>query len=78
MKKEDTVALSKAIEFFTVIEKAAMTGCFEIIWLRIQHTAPKYSVEGCCSLISELFVLCAEILFEFSNFSFVFFQVQDV
>jgi hypothetical protein len=31
MTKEDTVALSKVIEFFTMIEKAATTGCIKII-----------------------------------------------
>jgi len=31
MKKEDTVVLSKVIKFFTVVEKAAMTGCIKII-----------------------------------------------
>ena len=46
MLKEGPVALSLVIELFIVIEKAAMTGCFEIIWRTIQHTAPKYFVEG--------------------------------
>ena len=45
--KKNTVALSKAIEFFTVIEKAATRGCFKITWRRIQHMALKYFVEGC-------------------------------
>jgi len=44
--KEGPVALSLVIELFIVIEKAAMTGCFKIIWRIIQHTALTYSVEG--------------------------------
>jgi len=46
MLKEGPVALSLVIELFIVIEKAAMTGCFKIIWQIIQHTALTYSVEG--------------------------------
>ena len=46
MPKRNTVALSQAIEFFTVIEKPATRGCFKIIWRRIQHMALKYFDEG--------------------------------
>jgi hypothetical protein len=59
MSKEDTVALSMVIEFFTVIEKAGMKGCSRTIWQRIQHTAPKYFVEGSSSFSLDSFVLCA-------------------
>ena len=55
MKKVHMVALSWDIKLFTVIEKAAMKGCSKIIWLTIQHTAPNYFEEGCCSKISDYF-----------------------
>jgi hypothetical protein len=58
-----TVDPSLVVHLFIVIEKADTTWCFKIIWRLIQHTALKYSVEGCCSFTSDWLVLRVELLF---------------
>ena len=49
MKKEDGEVLSMAIKFGIKIEKAAMEGCFKIIWPMIRRTPHTYSVGGLCT-----------------------------